>query len=379
MTGFYEKIKELGAFPRHVSATVLAGDHIGEKGILEKGHVVFLSEKDGFLASHQNDLEAAASAMSQASGQALSGEISSSTAASVAAIAGVPVFLEPLGADSKIVICGAGHVAYALLSMAKMTKFEVSVVEDRREFASAAEDAGADRVICAPFEEALGQINGDNETYFVIMTRGHHYDMDCLKAIAEKPCAYIGMMGSRRRISIVKEKMAEAGVPAQVLQELHAPIGLAIGAETPQEIAVSVMAEIIQVRHEKRHSFGYPKDLLKAITEETGQTSPASVRKILATIVRRRGSAPRTAGTKMLIREDGSAVGTIGGGSLEAAVTERAMKLFSETRTDGSAKAADRSGKEIVPELFRADLQADAAECEGMVCGGMIDVFLESC
>ena len=140
---------------------------------------------------------------------------------------------------------------------------------------------------------------------------------------------------------------------------LHAPIGLDIHAETPEEIAVSIMAEIIAEKGKKNVGAGFPEEILQAVKAQEN----AVLKKVLATIVSRRGSAPRAVGTKMLILQDGRMVGTIGGGCLEAKVIAGARELMAQPDTEAV--------------LFEADLTADAAEEEGMVCGGVLEVFLE--
>jgi len=111
--------------------------------------------------------------------------------------------------------------------------------------------AGADRVICADFAKALAQVVGGENTFFVVMTREHQYDALCLQVIMQKESAYVGVMGSRRRTELLRQKLLEQGISRAVVDRLHAPIGLSIGAETEMEIAVSVMAEIIKASNYK--------------------------------------------------------------------------------------------------------------------------------
>ena len=150
-------------------------------------------------------------------------------------------------ADSapQLVICGGGYVAIAVVKIGKMTGFSVTVLEDRPLYADYARAAGADTVICDTFENGLAQVAGGKNTFFVVVTRGHRYDKECLEQICEKPAAYVGMIGSRRRVALLKEQLFGQGISKEWLDVLHAPIGLDIGAETPEEIAVAIMAEII--------------------------------------------------------------------------------------------------------------------------------------
>ena len=117
------------------------------------------------------------------------------------------IFRERIGRIPRLVICGGGHVSAAATKLGKMLGFEVTVLEDRPKFADHVRKAGADNVICAPFKEGLAKIGGDSDTWFVIVTRGHRYDAECLEIIVEKQNAYIGMMGSKRRVAIVKDQL----------------------------------------------------------------------------------------------------------------------------------------------------------------------------
>lgn len=210
-----------------------------------------------------------------------------------------------------------------------------------------------------PFEEGLKQIKGDGDTFFIIVTRGHRYDQVCLENIARKPHAYIGMIGSRMRVKKVKEAVIEKGCDPDVVNRIYSPIGLNIRAETPEEIGIAILAEIIEVKNKEKRSFGYPKEIIHAIlNKDTMQEQ-----KVMATIIDRKGSAPRGIGTKMLVLSDGVCVGTIGGGCVEADILQKALLMI-------------RSG-EMRPQLCHIDMTGQDAEDEGMVCGGVIDVLLE--
>ncbi|MEI3521961.1 MAG: XdhC family protein [Anaerosacchariphilus sp.] len=120
-------------------------------------------------------------------------------------LAGETVFCDCLGEAKKLVICGAGHVGVALLRMALLLGFDVTVLEDRPYFADGARRAGAKRVICDSFEQGLDAVDSDEDTYFVVMSRGHRYDLVCLEKIVKKTYAYLGMMGSKGRSALVKK------------------------------------------------------------------------------------------------------------------------------------------------------------------------------
>ena len=279
------------------------------------------------------------------------------------------VFRERIGRTPKLIICGAGHVSMPIIRMGKMLGFVVTVIEDRPKFADNARAAGADQVFCRSFRDGLAEIPGDSDSWFVIVTRGHRYDTECLETILQKRYAYVGMMGSRRRVAIVKDQLEEKGISRGILDAVHTPIGLKIGAETPEEIAVSVMAEIIQVKNtrskeEDGKAGGYSDELLSCIlgTESGGEDS-RDRKKVLATIISRKGSAPRSVGTKMLILEDGTTIDTIGGGCVESEIIQKALLMM---RTDTPAF-----------QICTVDMTAGQAEDEGMVCGGVVEVMLE--
>ena len=287
------------------------------------------------------------------------------------------VYCERISRTPRLIICGGGHVSMPIIRLGKMLGFAVTVIEDRPKFADNARAAGADMVVCQPFASALSQIRGDSDSWFIIVTRGHRYDTECLDAILQKKYAYVGMMGSRRRSAIVKERLAGKGVSRERLEEVHTPIGLKIGAETPEEIAVSVMAEIIQVKSAKAvqvrtdrdkagdersghiRTGGYSEEMLACIFGEKADEK----KKVLATIISRRGSAPRGVGTKMLVLEDGSTVDTIGGGCVESEIIRKSLLMMRMETPDF--------------QICTVDMTADEAEDEGMVCGGVVEVMLE--
>lgn len=328
MNRFYEELKTALALPEGDiwSETVLAGEHAGEKR---------LSCGAGAGAEGEQKVKSLHDTESQ-----------------------TRIYRERIGRTPKMIICGAGHVSMPIICMGKMLGFMVTVIEDRPKFADHARAAGADQVLCEPFADGLSKIRGDSDSWFIIVTRGHRYDTECLEAILQKPYAYVGMMGSRRRVAIVKDQLEAKGVCREALDGVHTPIGLKIGAETPEEIAVSVMAEIIQVKNAGSAKGGYSPELLDAVLDPDD-----SREKVLATIISRKGSAPRSVGTKMLIRADGTTVDTIGGGCIESEVIRKALLMM---------RAEDEGFR-----LCTVDMTADAAEDEGMVCGGVVEVMLE--
>ena len=158
------------------------------------------------------------------------------------------VMIEVVEAPARLVIVGGGHIGRSLCKIGAEAGFSVTVVDDRPEYASPERFPEADRVICGDFEETLEALEADTNTYFVMVTRGHKQDELSLRTVLSKPWAYVGMIGSKRRTSAVLQHLEEEGFPRAKLDRVHTPIGLDIGAETPEEIAVSIVAELIMVR-----------------------------------------------------------------------------------------------------------------------------------
>lgn len=161
----------------------------------------------------------------------------------------VEVFVEVQSRPPTLLIVGAGHIAQPLAEMGKLLEFEVVVLDDRPSFANKQRFPTADRVVVAAFEPALRDYPIDQDTYIVLITRGHQHDVPCLREVIDSPAAYIGMIGSRRRVEAVFDLLArEDGAPAEKLRRVYSPIGLDIEAETPAEIALAIAAEVVKVR-----------------------------------------------------------------------------------------------------------------------------------
>ena len=160
----------------------------------------------------------------------------------------VELFVEPILSDPVLYIFGGGHVSAQIIPLASRVGFKVEVIDDRPEFADARKFPDASRVHLFPFEGVLDKIPVDESSYLVIVTRGHIHDKSVLEQCLKTKARYIGMIGSRRKKAMIYEKLLEEGFTKADLDRVHAPIGLEIGAETPEEIAVSIVAELIQVR-----------------------------------------------------------------------------------------------------------------------------------
>lgn len=323
-----------------VLATVLEGPQQGSALLLCGGQLAWSSAPETLLTQHLPQLAAC-------------------TTTGVLLLGGVRVFLERFGAGAKLVICGGGHVAASAVRLAKLLGLPVTALEDRPKYAEALQEAGADQVLCAPFEESLQTIPGSVETYFAVLTRAHAYDVACLKQILKKPAAYVGMMGSRGRSALVRRQLLEAGLDPERVEQLHAPIGLAIGAKTAQEIALSILAQIVEIKSHRQLTEGFPPELLA--TWLTCQREQRAV--VLATIVSRHGSMPREVGTKMLVLSGGSTIGSVGGGIMEYRACQLAEKML--------------AGEEASSQLatFSSGLEEDDAALAA--CGGSMELFLQ--
>jgi xanthine dehydrogenase accessory factor len=158
------------------------------------------------------------------------------------------VFVEVQRRAPELIIVGAGHIAVPLAQMAGMCDFSVTVLDDRASFANAERFPTVQRVIAGPMRDALRGLQIDADTYIVLVTRGHSLDVECLLDVLDRPAGYIGMIGSQRRVDAVFQLLEEEmGIDPVKFERVYAPIGIAIGAHTPAEIAVCILAEIINV------------------------------------------------------------------------------------------------------------------------------------
>jgi xanthine dehydrogenase accessory factor len=156
-------------------------------------------------------------------------------------------FGDKIAQPFRVVVMGGGHISQPLVQILGMMNFAVTVIDDRPQFANAPRFPTAQRVICQTFTKALESLKLDSNTALIIVTRGHRYDLDCLRATINKKFRYLGMIGSKRRVKEIIKLLQDEGVSAECLNRLNAPIGLDIGAETPTEIAVSIAAEVVAV------------------------------------------------------------------------------------------------------------------------------------
>ena len=209
----------------------------------------------------------------------------------------------------QLIVCGAGHVSKDLVQMASCLDFKVKVIDDRADFANIERFPTAEEVICDSFDNLNKYL--ESNAYYVVVTREHKDDFNCVKQILTKPYRYLGMIGSKGKVERTFENLRNAGVSEAEIESIFAPIGLRIHAVTPAEIAVSILAEIIQEKN-KKHAASVSRELLQA--KEKG---------VLCIIIEKKGSSPRGVGSMMFVTEE-KVYDSIGGGAVEFAAIDDA-------------------------------------------------------
>jgi xanthine dehydrogenase accessory factor len=158
------------------------------------------------------------------------------------------VYIEPIEPTPRLYIVGAGHVAQHLAAMARIAGFRTHILDDREKFANRERFPGADEIVVHPIPEWLAAAHFPSNAYAVVVTRGHRHDWAALRALAGRDLRYLGLIGSRAKVKRIYDALLADGVPLEHLSRVYAPIGLDIGAVTPEEIAVSILAELVAVR-----------------------------------------------------------------------------------------------------------------------------------
>ena len=265
------------------------------------------------------------------------------------------VLIERIVTAPELILCGAGHVSVQTAKVAKLCGFSVTVIDEREEFANRERFPEADKIINAPFQEALAQTVSQNP-YYVIVTRGHRDDTACLEEVLRRPFAYCGMIGSRTKVGVVFSHLLDNGYTSEQIAKVHAPIGLSIGAVTPEEIAVSIVGELIQVKNSGHSGTEWDNALCHAVTNL--QTPYAMV-----TLISKSGSAPRSTGARMIVSQDGSIISSIGGGFGEFEAAQHAVQMLKDN---------------IPVKRYTCSMTNRDAADSGMVCGGSVDVLIQN-
>jgi xanthine dehydrogenase accessory factor len=267
----------------------------------------------------------------------------------------------------RLILLGGGHIALPLCRIGAMLDFSVTVVDDRPDFANELRFADADQVICDGFAHAIESLQIRETDFVCTITRGHKHDADCLRQLlkGEMP-RYLGMIGSRRRVSGLMELLTEEGYDTNRLARVEAPIGLKINAQTTTEIAISIAAQLVEYR--RKNASGQKMDIHAdympmtnvdmALMKTLAEPKEAMM---LAVVMDTKGSTPVKAGAMMAVGHLGRIEGTIGGGCGEAEIMQIARRIVGT----GQKK------------IFSVNMTNEIAEDEGMVCGGVMDVLLE--
>lgn len=271
------------------------------------------------------------------------------------------IFVEPFRPKERLIVLGGGHIALPLVKFASEIGFSVTVADDRPSFANASRFQWAERVICETFEDSFDILKLSEYDYVVIITRGHRHDTLCLRRIlSQKETVYLGMIGSKHRVNGVKELLIQEGYDAERIGRICTPIGLDIGAVTPEEISISILAEIIsRKRLGGGRKYANRSELDLQVLDTIADQSTESF--AVVTVMSSKGSVPRGAGAKMLVFPDLRIIGSIGGGCSESQIIRDAFSIIG-------------TGGYLVKTI---DLTGDIAESEGMVCGGIMKVLVE--
>ena len=273
------------------------------------------------------------------------------------------IYTRKFAPEHRLIVLGGGHISQAICRIASLIEFDVTVVDDRPAFANKARFPEASQVICDDFKKAIRDLRIRESDFVCVVTRGHRHDADCLRQILPgKLPAYLGMIGSRRRVSELFDLLEEEGFARSILDYIHSPIGLKIHAVTPAEIAVSIAAELIAVRSEAAKADPFEVLEQTNIDPDTLQYLAENPEpKAFLLVIRSTGSTPVKPGSYMAVNSLGQPHGTIGGGCSESAVMGDARKLIG---TGGQ-------------RIIEVDMTNDVAEDEGMVCGGKMSVLVE--
>jgi xanthine dehydrogenase accessory factor len=161
---------------------------------------------------------------------------------------GVEIFIEPVSEEPMVFIFGAGHLSYHICRLAKSVNFRVTVCDDRAEFANQGRFPDADSIVVESFETVFDRIDVTKNSYIVIVTRGHESDQTVLEKAVKTDAKYVGMIGSKRKTLTILKRLQEKGIPRETLRRVYSPIGISIGAVTPQEIALSIVCELTKIR-----------------------------------------------------------------------------------------------------------------------------------
>ena len=181
------------------------------------------------------------------------------------------IFIEAVVPTPLLYLFGAGHVSQAIYRVARIAGFDVTVIDDRIAYANRERYPEARDIFADDYDQVMPQLAPPESAYVVVVTRGHRDDMRILRWAVETPCRYIGMVGSKRKFIAISKELIAAGMPAERLDRVFSPVGIDIGALTPEEIAVSVVAEMIAVRRRAKSEIPHMRSSRKALQEFRGK------------------------------------------------------------------------------------------------------------
>ena len=272
-------------------------------------------------------------------------------------------YLRSFRPPERLILLGCGNIGQELCRYAADLGFTVTAVDERPGFANRTLMPDAAEILCSDFPDAIRRLQITERDYVCVITRGHRFDADCLREIL--PGAYpryLGMIGSKRRVALLMKQLESEGFDPDALNRIHAPIGISINALTVKEIAISIVAELIQCRRaglnrRSKETRLTAEDIdLRLLEFLTCDETP----KALLLVYETSGSTPVKSGAMMAVDKVGRTVGTIGGGCGEGAVLKDAYRII------GSGTQCS----------VTVDMSNDIAAEEGMVCGGEMKVLI---
>lgn len=288
----YEALRnELGSGRKGILYSCCGGEELGAEALVREGQLVCDPGREAFWETWRPRLEEGYQDMD-----------------------GHSFFVQTVAPPSRLILCGSGHIAQALAKLAPGLGFAVVVADDRPGLTT----LFGPRVYIRPgaLPESLDELQPGATDFYVILTHSHTLDEACLRAVLKRGGAYVGMIGSRGKVAGIRKRLLSEGVAPELLDAVHAPVGLEIGAQTPEEIALAIAAELVQCRYALQLDGVLPGPVTASLCRP-----PYA----MVTVLRKSGSAPRGAGARMLVFPDGATRGTIGGGALETYAAEQAV------------------------------------------------------
>lgn len=257
-------IKKMGAAPREAGAKMFIGDDGRFFGTVGGGCV----EAEVWQAARE--------VMESEKPRTLKFDLNQDPKYDAGLVCGgtLEIFVEPVLPPAELYIFGAGHIAASLYQVARIAGFDVTVIDDREAYANRERFPEARQVIAEDFDKAAAQLAPGDCSYIVIVTRGHRDDMRMLRWAVQTPARYVGMIGSKRKTITIFKELQEEGLPAHLFDRVHAPIGLDIGAITPEEIAVSITAELIAKRRKVERDLPHMSWFLRRAREPEVEPKP---------------------------------------------------------------------------------------------------------